>query len=772
MQATLRLITLTLVFCLAAGPTLRVSAQDEALTDVQFPNTSLPVILMEYERITGKRVIRDSSIQEQTLSIQTSGQMTYEEAAIFIEKSMLLNGYALIPTEIPNQVKIVSFTPTRDPGSEGLPIFTENQPLPISDQVITYIMPLNYLTPEAAGELFTAIVPLHSYGKITPLSNATALVITENSSVIRRLIQLRDTVDVSPIKTVDRTFDLERADAEDVVEALADILELDQETAGGTSGDGSNQLASVGGGASSLPSQIRGGGAFTKATTPKPRIRAIPRANRVLVVASPADIEYICRLIEHLDAPVENSSYMQLKLRYLEVEDFLGIASNVILRGREDVSVNESQIGNQNQSSRNTLATTQQTTNNQSSLGSTSSSRGATGDLGNAGLDEAIAPQSIVIDKTLLIADSVQNMLIASGPPEHLRLLENLVQTMDIRPVQIQISAIIAQLNLSDEFEFGFDFLRTLEAPANGQFNGGGSFVSRTGQSRTLLDVTSLTDVANLLPAAQGLTLYGQLNPNLDGFVSALDTTNRFKVLSRPTIYTINNRQAVIETGQRVAVPSSTLSSLDTNQNNANQVVTANIDFVDVVLRVSVVPLINSDGEITLQIQQQNDDIIGSQLIGGNDIPTIGTQTLGTTVMVPDGGTVLLGGLINEEDTKGESGVPLFANLPVVGRVFGSQNDSVQRQELLIFIQPKVIRQRHDQNFADQDLISRTRVGPEAVEFGVREDDNLDLFESQEFNSPEKRIHFFRNIFKKNRGNQSVEPPPVRPTVRAIPVEP
>ena len=352
-------------------------------------------------------------------------------------------------------------------------------------------------------------------------------------------------------------------------------------------------------------------------------------------------------------------------------------------------------------------------------------------------------------------------MLIASGPPENLSRIEELLDAMDVRPVQIQISAIIAQLTLGDDYEFALNFLRTLEQPAGNargsRFNGGGTAISRA--PAQLFDIESLTNPANFVPASSGLSLYGQLNSYLDMHLSALESTNRFKVLSRPTIYTVNNRQAVIDSGQRVAVPRSTLSSLDTGgNNNNNQVVTANIDFENVVLRIAVLPLINADGEITLQIQQRDYDINGSTIIGGEEVPTIGTQSLGTTVMVEDGGTVLLGGLISEEDSKAESGIPLFANLPFVGRVFGSTKDGVYRQELLIFIQPKVIRHAGDQLFADQNMKDRTRVAAEAEELAVNENNNVDVFETQDFNSPEKRIFFFRDLFKK------------KPTARVVPV--
>lgn len=759
-------------------------------TDVQFPNIPIPQILLEYERWTGKKVIRDSNIQDKTLSIITSGKLTYAEAADFVEKSFLLNGYAIIPTENPTQLKIIAYNTDKKITSEGAPIFTQPFEIPETEQVITYIMPLTYMTSEAAAEVFASIVELHPYGKITPLQNASAVVITENAPVVRRLIELRDRLDVSPIRTVNESFQLERANAEEVVEALIDILELDQDAPSSGSAPGSaprpggqqqrNPVATVAGneGTSSIPSQ-RGSSNFAKASAPKPRVRAIPRANRVLVVATPQDMEYVTSIIEHLDAPVEAASYMRRELKYMSVGDFLQIASNVITQissgeGGQGLGANQGQLSNQNntQNNNNRFGNNQSNNsfNNQSGIGNNSGS-GATGALGNAGTDQAMPPQSIVIDKTLLVADNVQNVLIASGPPEHLRRINDLIDEMDCKPQQIQISAVIAQLTLGDDFDFGVDFLRSLDNFGNGNNPGtAGSLASRSGTSQPLIDVATLTDPNNLIPAAAGLTMYGQINNYTDAFLSALESTNKFQVLQRPTVYTVNNRQATIETGQRIAVPRSTLSSLDVDQGNNNQVVTANIDFEDVVLRIDVIPLINADGEITLQIQQRNDDIVGSTVIGNDQIPTIGTQVLGTTVMVQDGGTVLLGGLISEDDRKNESGLPLMSSLPFLGRVFGSTQQNVARQELMIFIQPKIINNHSDYTRVDEDMKMRTQMAPNVEEFANGTDDNIDVFESQDFQSAEKRIHFFRDLFRKVNKKQRVEPARNRPSVRAVPV--
>lgn len=744
----------------------------DGMVDVQFPNTPIPTILTFYEDITGTRVIRDIAVQDKNLSVQTSGRMTKAEAADFIEKSLLLNGYAILPTEKPDQRKIIAYNTDKKPSSEGIPVFTSPFQLPESDEVVTYIMPLAHITPEDAAELFTNVVVLHPYGKITPLKSASAIVVTESASVVRRLVEIRDHVDVSPIRTVDRAFDLERADAEDVVEALNDILGLGQEQSGGGAapvpGRGDQAPVPAAAPASAdgpgLLSGARGSADFPRPAAPTPRIRAIPRANRILVVATPDDMEYIESIVRHLDAPVETATYLRRQLHYISVGDVLRIAGDVILRGLgEDgqganISGGDQQDGNNNNNQAGFANNNQNGFNDPSGLGNSGRGGGATGDLGNAGSDQAAAPQSVVIDKTLLIADNVQNMLIASGPPENLRRISELLDTMDVRPVQIQISAVISQLTLGDNYEFALNFLRTLEQPADGSFaNVGGTMISRTPER--LFDLRRLANPAEIGTATTGFNVYGQINKYLDMHLKALETTNRFKVLSRPTIYTVNNRQAVIETGERIAVPRSTLSSLNPIGNNPNQVVTANIDFENVVLRIAVVPLINANGEITLQIQQKNDSITGSTVIGGDSIPTIGTQSLGTTVMVPDGGTVLLGGLISEDDGKNQAGAPLFVNWPLLGRVFGSTQDRLNRRELLIFIQPKVIRDEFDHRLVDTDLKDRTQVGLPAEEFAENTDNNLEVFESQDFNSAEKRVFFFRDLFKK------------KPSVRAVPVE-
>ncbi|MCB1089618.1 MAG: hypothetical protein KDM63_21440, partial [Verrucomicrobiae bacterium] len=378
----------------------------------------------------------------------------------------------------------------------------------------------------------------------------------------------------------DRSFQLERGDAEEVAEALAEILGLESDEKAGSSSRSpsannppsgartatnnalpGNQNA---GGAppASVGTTYSAGGGKPAAVAGKPIIRAITRTNRLLVVARPVDMTYIERLVEHLDSPQEISETFTRKLNHLKPTAFLDIASDALTRGLDDGTSGSSSGLSGSGSNSNRFNQSNSFNNNGfdsssrvgGGFGSDSSGFGTGGGFGSGGIGGSsrsggggfsggtnmqLVPVSHVIGKTLLIADDVNSSLMVSGPSEQIDLIDKLLETLDVKPRQIQISAIIAQLGLGDDFEYGMDLLRTLETvgPDGRMYNAAGLLKTRNGTNQTLGDINDLDTVANF-PIAQGLSLYGQVNPYLDVFLSALASTNRFEVLSRPTIYT------------------------------------------------------------------------------------------------------------------------------------------------------------------------------------------------------------------------------------------
>jgi type II secretory pathway component GspD/PulD (secretin) len=222
------------------------------------------------------------------------------------------------------------------------------------------------------------------------------------------------------------------------------------------------------------------------------------------------------------------------------------------------------------------------------------------------------------------------------------------------------------------------------------------------------------------LPSLSGLTIYGTIGDAVSYFIRATDSYGKTKILGRPAVYTANNKRAVIASGQRVPVPGETLSNLTTGttggiiNNSSSTAVAATVNYEDVELRLEVIPLINSNNEVTLKVAQINDTLGQNVNISGNQVPEVNSQRLTTTVTVPSGATVVLGGLIKETITDTNNGIPYLDRIPYLGHLFKYSTKSKERDELLVFISPTVVNDNAQTYRASIKEERRTGVGPDA----------------------------------------------------------
>ena len=213
-------------------------------------------------------------------------------------------------------------------------------------------------------------------------------------------------------------------------------------------------------------------------------------------------------------------------------------------------------------------------------------------------------------------------------------------------------------------------------------------------QHRNILDPSNLINFSQIVQnVGNGTNLYVAAGNAFATIVHLLESTGRFKVMSRPTVFTSNNKKAIIASGQEVPVPVNTL----TNSNvggviNNTAAVSASIEYKKVVLQLEVVPLINSEKEVSLDILQKIDSIVpnGNVNISGNSVPTIDTRYIRTTVSANNGSTIILGGLIEDQKQKSYSGIPYLSRIPLIGAVFRGTSTSKQRRELIILMCPQV----------------------------------------------------------------------------------
>lgn len=695
-----------------------VAAQDsgaeKADYKLQWPNFPLDLIVVEYEKLTNKKVIIDANVMGTAMTISTSLPLTKSGAITFIEKSLLLNGYAFVPSG-DDTLKLIAIGGGKDPRSEGVPFFSKASELPDVDQVVNFVMEFTHIQPVEAAGIFERVIPLHEYGQLTPVEGTPVLLVSENASTIRHMVELRDKIDVPPNETERKSFQLERADAEVVAEHLSQLL-------------GAQTAVNQARVATPNPARVtairQGSGATRRApatraqtTSPSsnqslaapPLLVAIRRTNRILVIARPLDMIYIGALIEEFDAPAAIATFLKRSLNYISVDDFFPIVADAISRGVNDTT---GQGGGQQPPPRQQQR--------RASARATGGGGALAGGVSLGEPEDQGVPQSLVVGKTLLISNPEDNSILVSGSPEHLEIVKELLKQMDVKPRQIYLSTVIGQLTVGDDLSYGIDIVRTVDDFQLDQnsWRGAGSFFTR-GDTGAVVDPDLLGQVADL-PTTSGVSVYGRFNDKLSAYISALEATNRFKILSRPSLITRNNKKAVISVGEQVPVPSQTLTNLNGGIGNQGAV-TSNITFREVVLKLEIIPLINSDNEVTLQVAQVNDNIVSTIVISGNEIPVIGTQELTTTVTVPNRDTVLLGGLITESDSESHNGLPWLTRVPIIRHLAGTTQKNVRRQELLIFIQPFIINDDDDLAEVHLDMTRRAEISTEGIEFAIPE---------------------------------------------------
>lgn len=666
---------------------------------LQKPGAPIGEILEIYQELTGKKIIRDPKLEGVILSMDTGGEMPKAQVIEFIEKSLLISGYAIVPSG-EQMVKVLAFEAGRLPSTEGVDMILDASRLPQGDQVVSYLLPLQHLDADEAGQALSQVITLHPYGKILAVPKASALVITENSTTIRAIIDLVRQVDTPSSETTTKKYFLERADAEEVARTIGTLLGLDTTAtpspAAARSAAGDSRGAAKGGAA--------GGGVITaggngSGRTP-PKLVPIARQNALLVIARPVDMAQIETLIKEFDDESPVRSFISRKVRYMDLTEFVEVAQNALLRGVVDPSAPQALgLGSQQTS----VATSRANTTNHDNGGRSSSYgsglSGASAFGGGAGafqsetrtLEDTVLPrsQSILIGKTLVIVDPPNSTFYASGPPDQLRMLDDLLTQMDKRPPQIILSAIIGEFTTGKDFRFGLDWVRTLEQ-VNDNLVIGGINKTSTGETNAMTDLAALGNVADFLPALQGLTVYGKIGKHLNVFLNTLEESDRFHVLQRPYVTTLNHKKATISTGQQLAIPGQTYSSGIGSDPDTNGFV-SNTQYIPAELKLDIVPHIYDKNEVKLEFVQQNLDIASYTTISGNQVPNLSTQTLSNTVVVPNGATIILGGLITERDRNNKSGVPVLSRIPLVKHLFGSTAKTKERRELMIFVQPIIV---------------------------------------------------------------------------------
>jgi general secretion pathway protein D len=679
-----------------------------AMVRLQFPNSDVVDVLHLYEQLTGKKLVMDNFVQGK-VNIFIAKDVSREEAIKIIEMSMSLNGISLVPAGR-DLVDVVGAG--QNPRKAPVPIVSDLADIPPGNPVISFLFRLQYADPQELQQVLMAYFQGSSGTiNILALPKASALLVTQNADIIRQLASVINQVDVAPAEVVSEFIKLDRADASKVSDMLKDIFEK------GTESPTQPGVRSVKvPGAVPQPQQVEGAGlnVLSEEAIIVGKIKLTPdvRTNRIHVVTRPINMPFIRQLVQEFDANVEFAKPVTRYLQYVSAGDVLPVLVQALTEpGTEGAGAVPGgglpgASPQPQQQQRGGGAGTTGGTNPYSSQFGTSGTQGGGSTLN---ISEELStqpvnttPQAVTIGNSKLIADQRANSIIVLGNREVVVKVQKILDEMDVKAPQVALSTVIGQLTLGNNEEFGVDYFakynrRFVGTSRNNTVFGNQNNPAIPIPNPSVSPAGNILDPSNLINFSQiiqnvgnGTNIYVAAGNAFAAIVHLLESTNKFKILSRPTVFTSNNKKAIIASGQEVPVPTSTLTNAGVINTTAS--IQSSIEYKKVVLQLEVVPLINSEREVSLDILQKIDSLVpnGNVLISGNSVPTIDTKYLRTNVSAGNGATIILGGLIQEQKQKQYSGIPYISRIPLIGAAFRGTATSKQRQELIILMCPQV----------------------------------------------------------------------------------
>jgi general secretion pathway protein D len=315
---------------------------------------------------------------------------------------------------------------------------------------------------------------------------------------------------------------------------------------------------------------------------------------------------------------------------------------------------------------------------------------------GGVGAGGIPGPPPIFKQEVRIVADEVTNSLVILAVKQDYEMILDVLKKLDVVPRQVVIEVLIAEVTLNKGLEFGLDHalrsgnitLSNRESPAGAPADSGDG--DGTGGSASN---SNLTDVSNtvfslLSPGTRGLQALITNKEDFAVLVRALANRSLLKVLSAPHIIAADNREAHILVGNSVPILSSSSVTLTGSDTITNQV-----QYRDVGTILTILPQVNSQGLVNMQIRQEA-STVGDDSFGSTNSPAFLTREAETTLVVQSGDTVLIGGIIDDQRNHTRRGVPYLMDIPVFGRLFGFETTTLMRTELIVLITPHVIRDR------------------------------------------------------------------------------
>jgi general secretion pathway protein D len=315
-------------------------------------------------------------------------------------------------------------------------------------------------------------------------------------------------------------------------------------------------------------------------------------------------------------------------------------------------------------------------------------------------------PLSMFKNEVRIVADEIANAIVILATKRDYEQILKVLRDLDVVPRQVVIEVLIAEVSLNKQMQLGLQSTLTnpgalgnvptpVPTTTTGPTASGAAGSSLLNSTLADAGTEALKRLINVASPNGTLTAIITDNSSFKITLTALAQANRLKVLASPHILTADNREASIHVGTEIPILSSQANIAGIAGANGQTALVNNVQYRSTGVILTVLPQVNADGLVNLQVRQEVSEVDDS-FSSSTGSPAFTTRTAETTAVVQNGDSLLIGGIIQETTSRGRAGVPYLMDLPVLGRLFRSDNDQVRRVELILLLTPHVIRNRSE----------------------------------------------------------------------------
>ncbi len=620
---------------------------------LNFKDVDLRQIIDLMSDLTNQNFLVDEKVRGKVTIISPRPVSSSEAYNIFLS-ILEVQGFTVVP-----QGPIHKIIPSREVKESPLPTSVDGagRSSSVRDSFITQLIPLKYADANEIRSLLSALVSKES--SLLAYGPTNTLILTEVQSNISRLMKIIRALDIQAPAAVLKVIALKYAAADQMVSSLQSALEglAQTDAASGDTAAPAQQRQRQR--RQRRRTQAQAGTSLTRAPT-APKIIADSRTNSLIVIATPSVITAAEDLIAKLDIPTPEGRG-QIHVYYLEHADAEELAQVLTAQAAE---IERTQAA--------ATATTPRQGRNQPQQAAQRRRTAAQAPSGTT-------PLGITIT-----ADKPTNSLVITAPPEAYAVIKEIIEKLDIRRSQVLVEALFAEVTLNAVDDFGVEW-RVIGDPDGGTQ----VFAGSSSGSGALNDLT-----INPLSPQSGLIIGALRNTinvngtdifNIPAVLRAFEGDSDVNILATPNLLTTDNEEAEIIIGEERPF----LRTTQTDSTNIN-VGTQTFEFRDVGITLRMTPQSSHGKTVRLnlfvELSAFQEDVGG--VVGAVATTKRSTQT---TVIADDGQTIVIGGLIREDENDTVTAVPCIGNAPLVGWAFRQESRSQNKNNLLIFITPHIL---------------------------------------------------------------------------------